>query len=145
MLLSAGRPGPTRAGPGAPPTVPASNPTPRPNPRPDPYHRWLAIPPGPRPPDHYRLLGVDRDERDPDIISAAMERQAGYVRHFRQGPDGEHATRIIGELVEASRTLASPKRRAEYDSGLGLAGTVGGGLGYRGRRSSATCTTRTGR
>ena len=105
--------------------------------RPDPYHRWLAIPPGPRPPDHYRLLGVDPGERDPVVIGAAMERQAAYVRHFRQGPDGEHATRIIGELVEAARTLTNPGRRAEYDKSLAGAATVGVGPGARGRRAGS--------
>ena len=68
-----------------------------------------------------------------------MERQADYVRHFRKGPDGDHATRIIGELVEAGRTLTSPGRRAEYDKGLGRAGAATVGLGAvngtRGRRA----------
>ena len=84
----------------------------------DPYHKWLAIPPSEQPPNHYRLLGVPLFESDLDVIEAAAERQATFLRTLQIGPQAELAARILNEVARARVTLLNVDSKMGYDAAL---------------------------
>ena len=84
----------------------------------DPYHRWLGIPSGEQPPNHYRLLGVPLFESDLDVIEAAAERQAAFLRTLQIGPQAELAERILNEVARAQVTLLNVDQKLAYDAAL---------------------------
>jgi serine/threonine protein kinase len=84
----------------------------------DPYYRWLGIPPEEQPPDHYRLLGIPRFEPNLDVISAAADRQAGYLRTLHTDEQPALAQMLLNRVTAARVCLLNPHRKAIYDSHL---------------------------
>jgi WD40 repeat protein len=84
----------------------------------DPYHVWLGIPKGKRPPTHYQLLRIGSNEHADEVIEAAAERQAEYVRKCKIGEYAKFADRILYEIEEAKLCLLNPRLRKEYDEEL---------------------------
>ena len=84
----------------------------------DPYYRWLGIPPEDQPPDHYRLLGVPRFESNIDVILAAADRQAGYLRTIQTGNEAALAQMLLNRVTAARMCLLNTHRKAIYDSHL---------------------------
>jgi hypothetical protein len=85
------------------------------------YAIWLGIPPGARPPDHYTLLGIPRFCDDSDITEKAARTQFAKLDKYGIHPDPQKRDachRLMNEVAKARVVLASPDRKASYDSQL---------------------------
>ena len=84
----------------------------------DPYHKWLGIPPRDQPPNHYRLLGIEVFESDPDVIDAAAEQRASFVRQCVTGKQVRHSQQILNEIAVARLTLLKETDKRTNDLSL---------------------------
>ena len=84
----------------------------------DPYHKWLGIPRRDQPPNHYRLLGIEVFESDPDVIDAAAEQRASFVRQCVTGKQVRHSQQILNEIASARLTLLKENEKRNYDLAL---------------------------
>jgi hypothetical protein len=84
----------------------------------DPYHKWLGIPETARPVSKYRLLGIDDFEDDSDVITAASDRQAIYLRTLQAGEHAALVAEMLNEVSQARVTLLNADQKAAYDEQL---------------------------
>ena len=84
----------------------------------DPYHKWLGIPRNDQPPHHYRLLGIELFESDPDVIDAATEQRASFVRQCATGQHMAESQKLLNEIAIARLCLLNAAQRQEYDRAL---------------------------
>jgi hypothetical protein len=67
---------------------------------------------------YYQVLGISSDEQDPRAIEEAALDCSAHVRAYQLTCEPECALRL-NEIARALITLLDPKRRREYDRGLG--------------------------
>ena len=84
----------------------------------DPYYKWLGIPPKDQPPNHYRLLGIELYESDPDVIDAATEQRASFVRQCATGQYLAESQRLLNEIAAARLCLLNAESKTAYDEEL---------------------------
>lgn len=83
------------------------------------YKEWLGIPEGPRPPDHYELLRLVRFEDDTDKIRAHYTKLNAHVRKYATGQYSIPSQEMLNEMAKAMLCLTDPRRKRDYDEGLG--------------------------
>ena len=81
----------------------------------NPYYDWLGIPLERQPPNHYALLGLDELEDNPAAIDSAAEQRVVFLKTKQIGQNQPLAERIIKEVMEAHRILATESLKSTYD------------------------------
>ena len=91
----------------------------------DPYHKWLGISKTARSVSKYRLLGIDDFEDDTDVITAASDRQAIYLKTLQAGEHSELVAQLLNEVAQARVTLLNAFQKSVYDEQLSKHQTSG--------------------
>ncbi len=84
----------------------------------NPYREWLGIDNADAAPNHYQLLGIQPFESDLFVIKNAANSRRYSVQSHQDGPHGDEARRLLGELDQAEICLFDRDRRAQYDAEL---------------------------